>query len=152
MSVSSPSSTNSISSTNITFVTYILIIISVALAISGQICLRRGMIDVKEGFGGGDQKLTEMLKEDPGKLLKDVATNWQVLLGLLLFVASAASWLVVLADVPLGVAYPFVSLTYVVVLLYDWKIDKSYTVNVWNWVGVAAIVAGVMMISVGRTK
>ncbi len=139
-------------STNITIMTYMLIIFSVALAMTGQICLRRGMVDVKESFGGGDKKLTEMLKEDPVKLVKEIATNWQVLLGLLLFVTSAASWLIVLADVPLGVAYPFVSLTYIVVLLYDWKIDKSYDINVWNWLGVAAIVAGVMMISVGRTK
>ncbi len=138
-------------SSSITAMTYALIVFSVALAMTGQICLRRGMVSVKAGFGGED-RITEMLKEDPVKLAKEIATNWQVLLGLLLFVASAASWLVVLADVPLGVAYPFVSLTYIVVLLYDWKIDRSYAVNVWNWLGVGAIVAGVMMISVGRSK
>jgi multidrug transporter EmrE-like cation transporter len=135
--------------TKLTWMSYVLILISVALAISGQICLRRGMTRVKGSFGG-DKKLTEMLKEDPVKLFKETATNWQVLLGLLLFVASAGFWLVVLADIPLGIAYPFVSLTYIVVLLYDWKIDRSYAVNAWNWVGVAAIVAGVMLISVGR--
>jgi drug/metabolite transporter (DMT)-like permease len=141
-------------STSITAMTYVLIIISVALAITGQICLRRGMTMVKESFYGSEgqgQKLTEMIKEDPWKLLKTVATNWLVLLGLFLFVASAASWLVVLADVPLGVAYPFVSLTYIVVLLYDWKFE-TYHISVWNWLGVLGIVAGVMMISVGRTK
>jgi len=135
--------------TKLTWMSYVLILISVGLAISGQICLRRGMTRVKSSFGG-EKKLTEMLKEDPVKLLKETVTNWLVLLGLLLFVASAGFWLVVLADVPLGIAYPFVSLTYIVVLLYDWKIDRSYTVNAWNWVGVAAIVAGVLLISVGR--
>lgn len=135
--------------TKLTWMSYVLILISVGLAISGQICLRRGMTRVKGSFGG-EGKLTEMLKEDPGKLIKETATNWLVLLGLLLFVASAGFWLVVLADVPLGIAYPFVSLTYIVVLLYDWKIDRSYVVNAWNWVGVAAIVAGVLLISVGR--
>jgi drug/metabolite transporter (DMT)-like permease len=141
------------SSTDITTMTYILIVFSVALSFSGQICLRRGMVKVKETFyetGEHDQKLTGMLKEDPWKLLTTTGTTFMVLLGLFLYVASAASWLVVLADVPLGVAYPFVSLNYVVLLFYDWKIERSYTVNVWNWVGVAAIVAGVMMISVGR--
>jgi drug/metabolite transporter (DMT)-like permease len=141
------------SSTDITTMTYILIVFSVALSFSGQICLRRGMVKVKETFyetGEHDQKLTGMLKEDPWKLLTTTGTTFMVLLGLFLYVASAASWLVVLADVPLGVAYPFVSLNYVVLLFYDWKIERSYTVNVWNWVGVAAIVAGVMMISIGR--
>jgi drug/metabolite transporter (DMT)-like permease len=143
----------STSSTDISTMTYILIVFSVALSFSGQICLRRGMVKVKETFyetGEHDQKLTGMLKEDPWKLLTTTGTTFMVLLGLFLYVASAASWLVVLADVPLGVAYPFVSLNYVVLLFYDWKIERSYTVNVWNWVGVAAIVAGVMMISVGR--
>ncbi len=138
------------SSTDPTFATYVLILVSVGLGICGQICLRRGMLKVKEGFEGGDQKLAAMVKGAPGKVLKSVVTNWQVLLGLFLYVASAASWLVVLADVPLGVAYPFVSITYIAVLLYDWKIDKSYTINAWNWAGVGAIVAGVLMISVGR--
>jgi multidrug transporter EmrE-like cation transporter len=138
------------SSTDPTFATYALILVSVGLGICGQICLRRGMLKVKGGFEGGDQKLAAMVKGAPWKVLKSVATNWQVLLGLFLYVASAASWLVVLADVPLGVAYPFVSITYIAVLLYDWKIDKSYTINAWNWVGVGAIVAGVLMISVGR--
>ena len=135
--------------TKLTWMSYVLILISVGLAISGQICLRRGMTRVKSSFGG-DAKLTEMLKEDPVKLFKETVTNWLVLLGLLLFVASAGFWLVVLADVPLGIAYPFVSLTYIVVRLYDWKIDRSYAVNAWNWVGVVAIVAGVLLISVGR--
>ncbi len=145
----------STSSTNITLTTYILIVFSVALSFSGQICLRRGMVKVKETFRGAgeqDQKLTSMLKEDPWKLLATTVTTFMVLLGLFLYVASAASWLVVLADVPLGVAYPFVSLNYIVLLLYDWKIERSYKINVWNWVGVGAIVAGVMMISIGRLK
>ncbi len=137
--------------TNMTLATYALILLSVGLGICGQVCLRRGMLQVKLGFEGGDQKLAAMVKGSPWGLLKSVAASWLVLLGLFLYVASAASWLVVLADVPLGRAYPFVSITYIAVLLYDWKIDKSYTVNAWNWVGVGAIVAGVLMISVGRT-
>jgi drug/metabolite transporter (DMT)-like permease len=52
--------------------------------------------------------------------------------------------------VPLGIAYPFVSLTYVAVMFYD-KFFESYPINVWNWVGVAAIVAGVVLISLRAT-
>ncbi len=128
-------------------VSYALILVSVTLAISGQICLRRGMEVVKErtGMEAGD------LMKKPLTFAREIVTTWLVMLGLFLFVASAGFWLVVLADVPLGVAYPFVSLTYIVVLLYD-KLFESYRITVWNWVGVAAIVAGVIMISLGRAS
>ncbi len=134
-------------------ISYLLILFSVGLAISGQICLRRGMdrvkMDIEAKTGQSDLGIIDMVKNQPGTLVKEVATSFLVILGLVLFVASAGSWLVVLADVPLGLAYPFVSLTYIVVLLYDWKFE-SYHISVWNWLGVAAIVAGVVMISLGR--
>lgn len=125
---------------------FVLILVSVSLAIAGQICLRRGMEGLKERTG---METSELLKR-PLSFVKEVAGSLTVILGLALFVASAAFWLVVLADVPLGVAYPFVSLTYIVVLLYD-RMFESYRISLWNWLGVAAIVAGVLLISVGRT-
>ena len=128
-------------------VSYVLILVSAALAISGQICLRRGMETVKDRTG---MEAGELMKK-PTTFVKEIATTWLVVLGLFLFVASAGFWLVVLADVPLGIAYPFVSLTYIVVLLYDWRFE-SYHITAWNWLGVVAIVVGVVMISMSRTS
>jgi drug/metabolite transporter (DMT)-like permease len=124
---------------------YVLIIISVGLAISGQICLRRGMSEVKErtGMGAGD------LMKKPGVFVKQIATTWLVLLGLVLFVASALFWLIILTDVPLGVAYPFVSLTYIVVMFYDMWFENREILAL-NWVGVAAIVVGIVLINWGQ--
>ena len=130
----------------LTVMSYVLILLSVGLAISGQICLRAGMKPVQEETG----MTTKELISKPITFVQKVLFRPLVALGLILFVISAGFWLVVLADIPLGIAYPFVSLTYIVVLLYDWKIDKSYTVNVWNWVGVAVIVGGILLLSVGR--
>jgi len=126
-------------------ISYVLIIISVGLAISGQICLRRGMTDVKgkTGMGAG-----ELIKK-PATFIKEIATTWLVLLGLALFMISALFWLIVLTDVPLGVAYPFVSLTYIVVMLYD-KFFENREILALNWVGVAAIVAGIVLINWGQ--
>jgi drug/metabolite transporter (DMT)-like permease len=126
-------------------ISYVLIIISVGLAISGQICLRRGMTDVKgkTGMGAG-----ELIKK-PATFIKEIATTWLVLLGLALFMISALFWLIVLTDVPLGVAYPFVSLTYIVVMLYD-KFFENREILALNWVGVAAIVAGIILINWGQ--
>ncbi len=124
---------------------YVLIIISVGLAIGGQICLRRGMSEIKDrtGMGAGD------LLKKPANFFKEIATSWVVILGLVLFVASALFWLVVLTDVPLGVAYPFVSLTYIVVMFYD-KLFENREVIALNWVGVVAIVAGIILINWGQ--
>jgi drug/metabolite transporter (DMT)-like permease len=127
-------------------ISFVLILVSVALAISGQICLRRGMDKVKKNT----QLETGELLKKPLTFLKEVSKSYLVILGLLLFVSSAAFWLIVLADVPLGLAYPFVSLTYIVVVLYDKYIDKTYDIKAWNWLGVAAIVLGVILISLGR--
>jgi len=126
-------------------ISYVLIIISVGLAISGQICLRRGMTEVKgrTGMGAG-----ELIKK-PATFVKEIATTWQVILGLVLFMTSALFWLIVLTDVPLGLAYPFVSLTYIVVMLYD-KFFENREILVLNWVGVAAIVAGIVLINWGQ--
>jgi drug/metabolite transporter (DMT)-like permease len=124
---------------------YVLIIISVGLAIGGQICLRRGMSEVKErtGMGAGD------LMKKPGVFVKQIASTWLVVLGLVLFVASALFLLIVLTDVPLGVAYPFVSLTYIVVMLYD-KLFENREVIALNWIGVVAIVIGIILINWGQ--
>lgn len=124
---------------------YVLIIVSVSLAISGQICLRRGMNDIKRETG--IQELKELIKK-PATFVKEVATSWVVVLGLVLFVASAAFWLMVLLDVPLGIAYPFVALTYIVVMFYD-KFFEDRSIVALNWVGVAAIVAGIVLINWG---
>jgi drug/metabolite transporter (DMT)-like permease len=126
-------------------ISYILIIVSVSLAISGQICLRRGMSEVKDRTEMG---ALELLKQ-PRVFFKEILTTWIVLLGLLFFVSSAMFWLIVLTDVPLGVAYPFVSLTYIVVMFYD-KLFENRDVLALNWIGVAAIVAGIILINWGQ--
>lgn len=124
---------------------YLVILVSVALAIGGQICLRRGMTEVKDrtGMGAG-----ELLRK-PATFIKEIATTWMVILGLVLFVASALFWLIVLTDVPLGVAYPFVSLTYIVVMFYD-KLFEGREIIGLNWLGVAAIVLGIILINWGQ--
>jgi undecaprenyl phosphate-alpha-L-ara4N flippase subunit ArnE len=126
-------------------ISFVLIIISVALAVSGQICLRRGMQVVKDktGMGAGE------LMKKPLTFIKEIASNWVVILGLLLFMASAVFWLILLTDVPLGVAYPFVAIQYIVIMLYD-KFAESREIIVLNWVGVAAIVIGIILINWGQ--
>lgn len=125
---------------------FVLIFFAVTLAVAGQISLRRGM-DTLTGRTGLEG--TDLLKQ-PVTFIKEILKTWVVLLGLLFFVSSAFFWLMVLSAVPLGVAYPFVALTYIAVMVYD-KVFENYPINIWNWVGVLLIVTGVIMISLRAT-
>lgn len=114
--------------------------LSVVLATGGQLLLKAGMTQV--GYIG-KEKLGS-----PVKLVLHVLTTPQVLLGLLLFVLSAAVWLVVLSRVPLSFAYPFVGVTYVLIALFS-RFALHEHVPSLRWVGLALIVFGILII--GRT-
>ena len=119
---------------------YGLIIISVLLAATAQIMLKHGMTQVTN-HGAAPLDLGR-----PVAAARRVGTNLSVWLGLLTFVLSAAVWIVVLSKVSLSFAYPFVSLTYIVILLFDGLILHE-TVSGLRWAGVAFIVAGILLVS-----
>ena len=93
-----------------TAATLTILVLSVALATTGQLLLKAGMNEVGvESLGPGDIPF----------LLRSVFTTWQLLLGLAAFGASAVFWLLALSSVPLSTAYPMVSLSYVFILLFS---------------------------------
>jgi len=69
-----------------------------------------------------------------------------VLLGMLTFVVSTGSHLLVLSRVDLSFAYPFLSLAYVVVTVYAYLVFKE-DVNLYRVAGVALICLGTILIS-----
>ena len=84
---------------------------------------------------------------DPGGTLQTASPpdDW-VWVGLVLFGLSAVVWLVVLSRASLSFAYPFASLTYVMILLFDrFVLDES--VRGMRWAGVALIIAGIVLVS-----
>ena len=119
---------------------YGLIIISVLLAATAQILLKHGMTQVT------DHGAIPLALNRPFATFRRVAANASVWIGLLTFVVSAAVWIVVLSKVSLSFAYPFVSFTYIVILLFDGLILQE-TVSGLRWAGVAFIVAGILLVS-----
>jgi drug/metabolite transporter (DMT)-like permease len=116
-----------------------MILLSVALAAVAQLALKTGMNEV-----------TERLAPDPfsvnGASLKALVAETFVWAGLLLFGVSALVWLVVLSRASLSFAYPFASLTYVMILLFDlFVLDEE--VPPLRWGGVAFIGIGIFLIS-----
>jgi drug/metabolite transporter (DMT)-like permease len=75
-----------------------------------------------------------------------IALNLKVLCGLLIYFASAAVWLLVLARIPVGFAYPFVALGFVMTMLLAWLI-RGETPSVPQMVGTLTICLGVAIMA-----
>jgi drug/metabolite transporter (DMT)-like permease len=114
-----------------------LILMSVALAATAQLTLKHGMNQVTEASG------TATLS---GGSVRAIVTNVSVVGGLLIFGLSAVVWLMVLSRASLSFAYPFASLTYVLILLAD-KFVLHEEIPVLRWAGVFAIMTGIIMVA-----
>ena len=117
-----------------------LILFSVVLAAVAQLTLKHGMDQVAAGSGvlrfGTDS-------------LRDVATTPAVWLGLFLFGLSAVVWLAVLSRTTLSFAYPFASLTYVLILLAD-RFILDQEIPALRYAGVVCIVLGIILVAQTR--
>ena len=78
--------------------------------------------------------------------VRAILTNLSVLGGLAIFGLSAVVWLLVLSRASLSFAYPFASLTYVLILLAD-RFVLHEEIPILRWVGVAAIVTGIILVA-----
>jgi drug/metabolite transporter (DMT)-like permease len=114
-----------------------LILFSVLLAAGAQLTLKHGMNQVAEGSGA--------LKLSAASV-KDVVTTPAVWAGLFLFGLSAMVWLAVLSRTSLSFAYPFASLTYVLILLAD-KFVLNETIPALRWAGVFCIMVGIVLVA-----
>ena len=117
-----------------------LILMSVVLAALAQLTLKHGMNQVTQ------QGEIPLSLRAPITLVKRVLLNASVWAGLLTFVASASVWLIVLSRTSLSFAYPFASLTYVLILLFD-RFVLNQPISALRYGGVALIIAGLLLIS-----
>lgn len=118
----------------------LLILFSISIAVAGQILLKIGINHI----GIVNFSNMDALKQ----LFFGVIKSPLVISGLFLYVISAAIWLVVLSAVDLSFAYPFIGLTYVMVLILSRFILKE-DVNLIRWAGAIIITIGVIVISRG---
>lgn len=118
----------------------LLILISISIAVGGQILLKIGMNRI------GSVALNSM--GAIGHLFLSVLKSPIILIGLFMYVISAALWLIVISAVDLSFAYPFIGLTYVLILIVSKFILKE-SVNPVRWIGAAIITIGVVVISRG---
>ncbi len=114
-----------------------LILLSVALAALAQLTLKQGMNQVVGNTG-------EL--QFNGTSFRDVVTTPAIWAGLFLFALSAAVWLAVLSRASLSFAYPFASLSYVLILLAD-RFVLHEQIPPLRWAGVFFIMTGIVLVA-----
>jgi drug/metabolite transporter (DMT)-like permease len=117
-----------------------LILLSVVLAAVAQLTLKRGMDQIAADSG---------VLRFSADSLRDVVTTPAVWAGLALFGLSAVVWLAVLSRTALSFAYPFASLTYVLILLAD-RFVLDQEVPALRYAGVVFIIIGIVLVAQTR--
>lgn len=115
----------------------ICILLSVSIGVAGQLLLKQGVMRLG------------VLSPTPGAvplLVWRVATSPLVVLGLSCYAVGSLFWLVALSRVELSFAYPFASLSYVVIFVVSWLMFGE-TINAWKLAGMATICLGVLFIA-----
>lgn len=123
-----------------TTVNVIILVIGVGLAVCGQLALKAGV-----------SKIGRITKEDlkhPGALIMRFFKSPWAVAGVLFYVLFALFWLVVLSRVSLSVAYPMIAGGFVVIVLYS-RFVFHENVRPIVWIGLAFIVAGVILTGQG---
>lgn len=115
----------------------VLILVSVVFAVSGQLTLKSAMDNIP-AIGVRQVKT-------PGQTISRVARQPRLWVGLFLFAISAVFWLVVLTRLPLSVAYPFVGLTYIIVVFWS-RYVLGEAVPPLRWLGVGLVALGIAVV------
>lgn len=107
-----------------------LILLSIGLAMTGQMCLKFGM--------------NQMGKVELPALLVKMATSPLIITGLTFYAVAAVLWMIVLSKVNLSYAYPFLGLTFVGMLFLT-KFIFHEDISLWRWIGALLIFIGVLI-------
>ncbi len=109
----------------------ILLIINVFLSVSGQYFLKSGVSKIDIPF--------TVLN------IPKILFSPMVFLGFFLYGISSIIWIFILKQLPLSIAYPTLSLGYVIILFVSWKFFGE-SIGLFNILGVILIVAGVSLL------
>lgn len=113
------------------------IVVSVLTGAAGQVMLKRGM---------GSMGPLTLTVSQLGSTLWRIGTNPYVILGLAIYVSGTVFWLVALSRVDLSYAYPFASLSYVVMLAASWLLFHE-NISLVRLLGTLVVGMGVLLIS-----
>ena len=116
-----------------------LILVFTVLVVTGQLLLKHGLSSYQI-FGLG-----ELMRN----IIKIVFSPY-VFAGLAIYVVSTGIWLVVLSRTSLSFAYPFISLSYVFIVITS-RIFFNELIDTYKVIAIVLIISGVLMLSQSRT-
>jgi len=116
----------------------LLILLSVIMGVSGQLCLKMGMGQVGLTDVKGFATLFQMIFR--------VFTTPLIVAGLAFYAVGSLFWLAVLSRLDLSLAYPMLALTYVLVPVTAW-LFLGEQIPGERWLGIGFIIVGVLIIS-----
>jgi drug/metabolite transporter (DMT)-like permease len=117
----------------------ITVLASVLLGVAGQLLLKSGLNRLGP-LALRNQRILAVTWR--------IGANPLIWAGLGLYGASMLFWLTTLSQVELGYAYPFISLSYVLILGASWAVFRE-EISLLRVLGVAAICLGVYVVASG---
>lgn len=117
--------------------TFLLILLGVMLNAGAQLLLKAGVTPLGPLSPTWNDWLSTLWR---------VASQWPILAGLACYVVSVGVWIIGLSRVDVSLAYPLLSLGYVVNALAAWWLFGE-VLNATRWGGIVLILAGVWLIS-----
>jgi multidrug transporter EmrE-like cation transporter len=120
-----------------TLATFALILTGVLLNAGAQLLLKAGVTPLGELSVGLHNLLPTTIK---------VLTQWPILAGMVCYVVSLGVWIVGLSRVEVSIAYPMLSMGYVVNALLAWWLFGE-ALGPMRWAGLFLILAGVVVIA-----
>ena len=122
-----------------TMIDVVVVIVSVVLTVVAQLLVKYGIDSLSvpafaDGLASGFMR---------------VFTSGWVIFGIGLYFISALAWVYALSRVDLGYAYPFVSLSYVMIILSA-RFVLGETVPPVRWIGISLICVGVLLVAQTR--
>ena len=115
----------------------IYILLSAVGGAFGQVLLKKGMSSIGP--------LTLSLQTIPSTIWR-MATNPFVIVGLSIYLAGSFFWLTALSRVQLSYAYPFASLSYILMLIASWAFLNE-EISLLRLIGTGIIIIGVVLVA-----
>lgn len=115
----------------------IYVIITIVGTVSGQLILKRGMLEVGEIPSNLNDCISFFIR---------TLTNLKVIFSLSLAFTAALSWMAAVSKLKLSYAYPLMASTFPLVLLFSFIFFKE-EVTLIRWIGVFVIWFGVFLVS-----
>jgi len=118
----------------------LLILVAVGLEVAGQALYKAGLNQAPT-TSGSLWTLAGLLG-----FFWNTITSWRVLLGLAIYILEVLVWWVVLSKADVSYAFPLTSMSYVLLLLVA-RLTLHEHIPVQRWLGAAAIMGGVYLIT-----